>query len=195
MMVGRDLGVELCREVDTALRNLLLVVNLDGAATEEFALLIPEQPLCGGIDACDEAGVVGDDDAEGRTVDDRLVKVESSLQLFFLLEVTRDVGDRSEDAVGQFDDLNAIAAGSISGLEGLAGDFKQCGFSCFDNPFVLLEVIGMAQGEKELGEISAEHVIAAHAEDSLGVAIEKDELEVADFSVGVANAVIHADGI
>src|ERR1700722_6138383 len=70
VMIWSDFGIELFGEFESALGDLLLIVQLDGAATEQVALLIPKHALSGGIDAGNETGLVGKDDAEGGTVDD-----------------------------------------------------------------------------------------------------------------------------
>ncbi len=91
-----------------------------------------------------------------------------------------DVGDRGRDAVGELDDLNLIAAGPASGLEDGAGDLDEGGFSGFDYTFVAIEEIVGANGGEDLVEIFAKHLVAVHADHALGVAVEKDEPEVAD---------------
>jgi hypothetical protein len=65
MVVGIDLGVELGGEIDGALAQLFGVVQFDGIAAEQIALLIPKDFFCCRIDGGDDSGCVGDDDAEG----------------------------------------------------------------------------------------------------------------------------------
>ncbi len=116
-MIGLDLGVELRREIERALAQLLGVVQFDAVAAEQIALLIPEHFLRGGIDGGDDSGLIGDDDAEGRACDDGFVEVERALQLFLVLIARGDVGDRCSNAVRELDNLNLVSPGAAFGLE------------------------------------------------------------------------------
>ena len=69
-------------------------------AAEEVALLVEKHSFGSGIDGGDDAGFVGDDDAKGRAGDDGLVEVEGALEVFLMMIVSGDVGDRGRDAVG-----------------------------------------------------------------------------------------------
>ena len=106
-----------------------------------------------------------------------------------------DVGDRRRDAIRQLDHLNLVASRLGLWLEGRALDLDQGRLSGFGDPLVPLEEIGCADRREDVVEIVAEDEVPVHADHSIGIAIEEDEFEVADFAGGVGDAVIEDDGI
>ena len=159
-MVGFYLCIELNGEVESALTELIFVVEFGAVVAEEVDLLIAEHLLGGGVDGGDHSRFVGDDDAEGRAGDDGFVEAERPCEVFLVLMAGGDVGDRGCDSVGELDDLNLMACGPASGQEGGAGYLDEGGFSGLDDTFVPLEeLVGAKRGE-DLVEIFAKDLIA-----------------------------------
>ena len=157
--------------------------------------MIPENLLRGGIDGGDGSFLVRNDDAERRASDDRPVEVEGTLEIFLVLMTGGYIGDRCGNTVRQFDDLNLITSRLAFGLKDGAGEFDQGRFSGFGDFSVALEEIGGTYRRKDFAEIVSEHLASVHADHSFGVAVEKDELEVADLAGGVVDVVIEDDGV